>query len=273
MRFLTHSAVTETLTMFIIAFVTYFVSEACEFSGIITLLTCGITMAHYTWYNLSPQGKTISSITVSIFGSAAESIVFAYIGLCVCTYAYNSPGSAKDHVWSVSFIGWITAIIIVGRVMAVSLANAVFKICAKGKPDYTTKELIFIMYGGMIRGAIAFGLVLKIPTDEEAIQNGDAIFRERGVVVTTTLAAVIITTVGFGSFMPVIQKVLVPPTDSDKMEYDDDDDIDGLDFRASETSELTFESPNFGKPQEKRFYSQAPGLEEQLTDSVINSEV
>lgn len=53
-RFLTHSSITETLLIVIIAFITYMVSEAMAESGIITLLTCGITMAHYTWYNLSP---------------------------------------------------------------------------------------------------------------------------------------------------------------------------------------------------------------------------
>ena len=65
------------------------------------------------------------------------------------------------------------------------------------------KELIFICYGGMIRGAIAFGLVLKIPINE--------VNPHRGVIVTTTLALVIITTVVFGSFMPMVQKFLFPP--------------------------------------------------------------
>ena len=87
--------------------------------------------------------------------------------------------------------------------MAVGIAHLLFSICQK-KSDYTGKELVFIMYGGMIRGAIAFGLVLKIPGAEE----GETPFAERGLVVTTTLACVIITTVGFGSFMPIIQKLL-----------------------------------------------------------------
>lgn len=52
----------------------------------------------------------------------------------------------------------------------------------------------------MIRGAIAFGLVLKIPEEDD----GTGVFRERGVIVTTTLAVVIITTVLFGSFMPLV---------------------------------------------------------------------
>lgn len=95
----------------------------------------------------------------------------------------------------------MTAIIIVGRFMAVWTAHGIFKCCCKMK-DININELLFITYGGMIRGAIAFGLVLKI--DESVDDNGETLFKERGCVITTTLACVIITTVGFGSFMPVV---------------------------------------------------------------------
>lgn len=178
----------------------YYISESLAFSGIISLLSCGIAMAHYTWYNLSPQGKTISSVSFSILGAIAESLVFAYIGLCVFTY---SPGPYEeddsDYYWSLSFIGFMTLIVIVGRVAAVFTSHGLFSLCQK-KKDVTIRELLFISYGGMIRGAIAFGLVLKIPVKNE---EGE-LFKERGAVVTTTLALVIITTVLFGSFMPVV---------------------------------------------------------------------
>jgi len=84
--------------------------------------------------------------------------------------------------------------------MAVWTAHGLVTACSK-TPDVTFKELLFITYGGMIRGAIAFGLVLKIP-DVPATDAHH--FKERGVVVTTTLACVIFTTVVFGSFMPII---------------------------------------------------------------------
>ena len=67
--------------------------------------------------------------------------------------------------------------------------------------EISVRELVFIWYAGMIRGAIAFGLVLKIPNVPEG-EHGH--FKERGVVVTTTLAVVIITTVLFGTFMPLV---------------------------------------------------------------------
>jgi NhaP-type Na+/H+ or K+/H+ antiporter len=92
------------------------------------------------------------------------------------------------------------SIIIVGRLIAIWAAHGLFSLCSKNS-NYSTKELCFISYGGMIRGAIAFGLVLKIPEDD---------FNERGAVITTTLACVIFTTVVFGSFMPIVQKLLVP---------------------------------------------------------------
>jgi NhaP-type Na+/H+ or K+/H+ antiporter len=241
-RFLCHSSITETLLIFIIAMLTYFLSEASELSGIISLLTCGITMAHYTWYNLSPQGKTISSVTVSVFGSAAEGIVFTYIGLCLFTYAGNSSvEAAKDREWSVSFILWMTLIIIVGRLMGTGISHFLFNMCSK-RSDITCRELMFIMYGGMIRGAIAFGLVLKLPSD-------DTKFKERGVIVTTTLSVVIITVLGFGSFMPIAQKILVPAKVEDAIDQFDEPD----------TQEIEYD--------EQEFYAQIPtetGLKESL---------
>jgi sodium/hydrogen exchanger-like protein 6/7 len=131
-RLLCHSAITESILLLIIAMVAYFVSDYAEKSPIISLLTCGISMAHYTWYNLSPQGKTVSSVTFSILGSAAESFVFAYIGLCTFTYAADSSAeeaAGEDFPWSTSFIGWMLAIIIVGRLMAVGIAHGMISLC------------------------------------------------------------------------------------------------------------------------------------------------
>lgn len=56
----------------------------------------------------------------------------------------------------------MTAIVIVGRVTAVWTIHYLFVSCST-TADIIFRELVFISYGGMIRGAIAFGLVLKIP--------------------------------------------------------------------------------------------------------------
>ena len=58
------------------------------------------------------------------------------------------------------------------------------------------KELIFIGYAGMIRGAVAFGLVLRIDMHVE----------NRPVIVTTALTLVVMTTVLMGATVSTLSK-------------------------------------------------------------------
>lgn len=60
------------------------------------------------------------------------------------------------------------------------------------------KDLVFISYAGMIRGAVAFGLVLRIDEDVE----------NRSVIVTTALGLVVATTIVLGSTVATVQKCL-----------------------------------------------------------------
>jgi NhaP-type Na+/H+ or K+/H+ antiporter len=55
-------------------------------------------------------------------------------------------------------------IIVVGRFIAVFGTFYLFRLCFK-KKTISARELCFVIYAGMIRGAIAFALVLKIPVD------------------------------------------------------------------------------------------------------------
>ena len=70
---------------------------------------------------------------------------------------------------------------------------------------------MFIAYGGMIRGAIAFALVMKIPyVGSELCKVPDFCFtqEEYDLAVSTTLAVVMITTLIFGTFMKAASKWL-----------------------------------------------------------------
>jgi len=60
----------------------------------------------------------------------------------------------------------------------------------------------------MIRGAIAFGLVLRISPS----------FVNRDVIVTTSLSLVIFTTVVFGSVLGSLQSCLMPETKEEEIE-------------------------------------------------------
>ena len=63
MRFISVSSIKETLLIFCFGYLAYSTGELAHLSGIISLLTSGIIMAHYGWYNLSPQGKHVSCVS------------------------------------------------------------------------------------------------------------------------------------------------------------------------------------------------------------------
>ena len=73
-----------------------------------------------------------------------------------------------------------------------------FVLC-RAEQSLTLKELIFLAYAGMIRGAIALGLAIK----------AEGIFTEYDTMVTSVLALVILSTLIFGSFMPIVAKCLL----------------------------------------------------------------
>lgn len=198
MRFLSVSVVTETFLMTAFGFASYFVASLIiilnvEMSGIIALLTFAIIQAHYTWYNLSPQGKATTSVTYEFLGKTAEAAVYCYVGISLYT--------CIPEFWSFSFIAWQFSIIVVGRIIGVIATFYLFRLCFR-KKTINFRELLFIVYGGMIRGAIAFALVLKIahecpiPGSNECYED-DLYMMAR----STTLMVVLMTTLVFGTFM------------------------------------------------------------------------
>lgn len=85
-RAFSKNPIIETAMLFCFAYNSYVVSEMMEASGIISLLTSGIVMAHYTFYNLSAPGKTASFFVFEFLGYAAEAFVFGYLGLTFFSY-------------------------------------------------------------------------------------------------------------------------------------------------------------------------------------------
>ena len=183
-RSFTRDPVAECAIIFAIAYISYVTAELLHQSGIITLLSCGVTMAHYGWYNLSPQGQTSSAIVFQFLGFLAEGFVFSYLGLTFFSY--------RTMPWSVSFISVMFFIVLAGRAMSTIGLVSLLKLCGYEKNNPAKlqyKELVFIWIAGVIRGAIAFGLVLRI----------DKSFAGRELITTTCLSLVLLTTIIFGS--------------------------------------------------------------------------
>jgi len=53
-RAVSHSAIHETFLLICCAMLSYYLSEIFGQSGITSLISCALVLAHYAWYNLSP---------------------------------------------------------------------------------------------------------------------------------------------------------------------------------------------------------------------------
>ncbi len=158
-----------------------------------------------------------------MLGFLAESFVFVYLGLAFFAYA--------DYQWSWQFIILEFMIIIVGRFFGTVVMIQFLRLLGH-KAKVTFRQSLFIAYAGLIRGAIAFGLVLTI---DESIPF-------RGVIITTTLTLILVTTIVYGTTMALMQRLLVPPKVEEKHEYDSSDEGEEGNMNKSEYEE--FKHPN-----------------------------
>lgn len=188
--------------LFCFAYCAYVISEIMHASGIISLLTSGIVMAHYTFYNLSAPGKTATFFVFEFLGYAAEAFVFGYVGLSFFSYF---PLRWSPHLIVVELI-----VILLGRAFGVFFTMKGLECCCGYTSNLSNKELLFCWYAGLIRGAIAFGLVLRI--------GGE--YANRDIIVTTSLALVVITTVVFGSTVGLISNCLFKDEVEEVLEED-----------------------------------------------------
>ena len=237
-RSLTRDPVAECAIIFAFAYISYVTAELLHQSGIITLLTCGVTMAHYGWYNLSPQGQTSSTIVFQFLGFIAEGFIFSYLGLTFFAY--------RTMPFSVSFIAIEFGIIVLGRGMATVGLVSLLKLCRyeKSHPSpLTYKELLFIWYAGLIRGAIAFGLVLRIDKD----------FAGRDLIVTTCLSLVLVSTIFFGSTVGLLGSCLFPDDkqeDISKLEIAEEE-VEAVEEEGSESSDASSERSGLYHPNKE----------------------
>lgn len=197
-RSVTHSAIHETFLLICFAMLTYYLSEIAEQSGIASLVTCALVEAHYAWYNLSPQGKHVTSVAFQTFGYGAESFVFSFIGLSLMFYT--------DYPYSWQFICAEFFIIIIGRYAAICLSYYMFA-CFKGDQSnkLSFREITFLSYAAFIRGCIAFGLVENLDGEK---------FHNKKVIVSSVLCLVISSTCIIGSFTALFKNWVMPSPDA-----------------------------------------------------------
>jgi sodium/hydrogen exchanger-like protein 6/7 len=153
--------VKECAMLFTLSYLSYIIAEYCECSGIISLFSCGFTLSHYAYHNLSKESKKGTLISSETAAMLAESFLYVYLGM-------SSLSVKKEQIFP-SLILFTLFATVVARMISVLIPMLFLKLIYRSKFKLSLGEVFLIGIGGIIRGAIAFGLCFKIETPSHKI--------------------------------------------------------------------------------------------------------
>ena len=97
--------------------------------------------------------------------------------------------------------------VLIFRFIGIFMIIGISQLIMRKTIGLSVKDLIFISYAGMIRGAVAFGLVLRLYADNAGLED-------RSVIVTSSYFLVLATIVIMGCTVPSVHRILFGEIDS-----------------------------------------------------------
>ncbi|XP_023324392.1 sodium/hydrogen exchanger 9 isoform X2 [Eurytemora carolleeae] len=179
----------ETSMFFLLSYSSYLFAEVCSMSGIVSVLFCGITQAHYTFHNLSAESKLRTRQLFELLNFLMENFIFSYIGVSMFTFS--------RHKFEFIFI--------LGAVLAIGVARALniyplSLLLNLGRSKPIPCKYQHMMWFSGLRGALAFALAIKNTVSEA-----------RQIILTTTSLIAIVTVIFCGGLTPPLLGLLKIP--------------------------------------------------------------
>lgn len=75
----------ESCLVLLFAYASYFFSNGCHMSGVVSLLFCGITLKHYAYFNMSRRTQVAIKFIFQLLAQLSENFIFIYLGLSLFT--------------------------------------------------------------------------------------------------------------------------------------------------------------------------------------------
>ncbi|XP_071608268.1 sodium/hydrogen exchanger 9 [Heliangelus exortis] len=140
----------ETGLFFLLSWSAFLSAEAAGLTGIVAVLFCGVTQAHYTYNNLSPDSKMRTKQLFEFMNFLAENVIFCYMGLALFTF--------QNHIFNPLFIFGAFVAVFVARACNIYPLSFLLNLGRKQKIPWNFQHMM--MFSGL-RGAIAFALAIR----------------------------------------------------------------------------------------------------------------
>ncbi|XP_048193310.1 sodium/hydrogen exchanger 9-like [Perognathus longimembris pacificus] len=140
----------ETGLFFLLSWSAFLSAEAAGLTGIVAVLFCGVTQAHYTYNNLSPDSKGRTKQLFEFMNFLAENVIFCYMGLALFTF--------QNHTFNALFILGAFIAIFVARACNIYPLSFLLNL---GRKEKIPRNFQHMMVFSGLRGAIAFALAIR----------------------------------------------------------------------------------------------------------------
>ncbi|KFP66572.1 Sodium/hydrogen exchanger 9, partial [Cariama cristata] len=140
----------ETGLFFLLSWSAFLSAEAAGLTGIVAVLFCGVTQAHYTYNNLSLDSKMRTKQLFEFMNFLAENVIFCYMGLALFTF--------QNHIFNPLFITGAFVAVFVARACNIYPLSFLLNLGRKQKIPRNFQHMM--MFSGL-RGAIAFALAIR----------------------------------------------------------------------------------------------------------------
>ncbi|EOD30611.1 hypothetical protein EMIHUDRAFT_468332 [Emiliania huxleyi CCMP1516] len=189
-------AYAELSLLLVTALLTYTLTDEVALSGILSLFFAGVTMRHYTYYNLSPAAQATSRTLFATLASLCDIALSIILGIAVIDYLVHGwtdvrvDGVQGHEVWDFSFVLSSVVVLLLARALNIfpltELAN-----CCRRRADQISCRMQLVMWWSGLRGAVSFALAMTLddPRPERQVMPP----AHAKAIVTTTLAVIVFT--------------------------------------------------------------------------------
>ncbi|XP_035190945.1 sodium/hydrogen exchanger 9 isoform X1 [Oxyura jamaicensis] len=140
----------ETGLFFLLSWSAFLSAEAAGLTGIVAVLFCGVTQAHYTYNNLSSDSRMRTKQLFEFMNFLAENVIFCYMGLALFTF--------QNHIFNPLFIFGAFVAVFIARACNIYPLSFLLNLGRKQKIPRNFQHMM--MFSGL-RGAIAFALAIR----------------------------------------------------------------------------------------------------------------
>ncbi|KAA3673466.1 solute carrier family 9 (sodium/hydrogen exchanger), member 3 [Paragonimus westermani] len=184
------------LVLILAAYLAYIVASMVGWSGVISMITCGMIQAAYGFHNLDLASVATVRVTTGISAELCQALIMLHMGVAMVS---------EPLEWHTGFHLCALICCVFARTVTVLFVSRLINLFRTKCDRITYTSQLILIYGGL-RGAVAFCLAILVSADQLGPQG----IYIRQLMLTSTLFIIFVTVFLMGLTMkPLVNRLKV----------------------------------------------------------------